>query len=297
LQAEDYGTIWEAGEDPMKVARRIIEDAQGKESEAGQPGYLSGSKIPVVLNPAAGSGQKVIVSYPGSSLQTVDSIISTLTQMGYGTGFDISYDVAYIPGTKVPAITINLWWPLKGRNAAETGIVVLGMDTVKWTYPEDGEQQGTEVTETGGTGTTPEVAEPEKPLPGYPLMQKVIAHSQITTSQQLDEIAIGDLALYLYPTVTPSIVLPVGLPASERSTLRLGEFDVGDRMIFRVDPVTPNGFGVAGENTSPRFPEGMEHEWRINSWTCTPRDTGLSTVQLDLGVAPLRATNSPPPPH
>lgn len=301
LQAEDYGTIWEAGEDPMKVAKRVIENALEQEAAEGvfsadpNYGHVTGSKIPVVLNPAAGSGQSVVVSYPGTSLQTIESIVSTLTQMGYGTGFDVSYDVAYLPGTKVPAVTINLWWPLKGRNAAETGIVVLGRDTVKWTYPEDGEQQGTEVVETGGSGTTAETGE-SKPA-GYPLLQKVQARSQITTNEQLAEIAIGDLALYEYPSVTPSIILPVGLPASERATLRLGEFDVGDRMIFRIDPVTPNGFGVAGENTSPRFPEGMEHEWRIAAWTCVPKDTGLSTVQLDLGVAPLMATNPPPPPH
>ena len=32
LQAADYSTLWEHGEDPMKVIRRIIEDAPGRRS-------------------------------------------------------------------------------------------------------------------------------------------------------------------------------------------------------------------------------------------------------------------------
>jgi hypothetical protein len=303
LQAEDYGTLWEAGEDPMRIAQRVIEDAQAAEREAA--GYLTGSKIPIILNPAGGSTASVAVSYPGSSLQTIDSILSTLTQMGYGVGFDISHDVAYLPGTTTPGVTINLWWPLKGRTAQETGIVILARDTIKWTYPEDGTVQGWEITETGSGSTEPEtgVSEAAKER-GYPLLQKVVPRTQVTAQGLLAECLIGDLALYEYPAVTPSIVLPCSLPGTpqrERATLALGEFDVGDRFEFRVDPVATSAAGTpdyAGSmNADPRFPEGATMELRINGYTVQPKDSGLATVQLDCGPPGLLYTYSPPPPH
>jgi hypothetical protein len=291
LQAEDYGKIWESGEDPMKVTRRVIEDAQTVAGES--PGHITGSAIPVILNPVGGSGVSIPVSYPATSLQTIDSITSTLTQMGYGAGFDFSWDVAYLSGTKTPAVVCNLWYPLKGRTAEESGIVILGKEA-KWTWPVDGTPQANEVTETGSGTNGLEPATASSSTPGYPLLQKATARTQVTTQALLDEIAIGDLALAEYPSVTPSLVLPVplpGTPAAERGALALGEFDVGDRLIFRIDPVEGGG-----QNTSPRFPEGCEFEWRTQQWTCTPADHGLSTVQIDLGPPPLGFVPAPAPP-
>jgi hypothetical protein len=303
IQAKDYSTLWEAGEDPMKVIKRIVEDAQEKEFEG--PGYITGEKIPIVLNGDTGESS-ISVSYPASSLQTIDSINSTLTQMGYGAGYDFSWDVAYLPGTRTPGVTLNLWFPLKGRTAEESGIVILGKDTVKWTYPVDGTQQADAVTETGsGTGgLLPVTASSLPPVTGnhistespdgYPLLEKATSRTQITTEELLEKLALGDLALFNYPVPTPSIVLAVplpGTPAAARANLALGEFDSGDRLIFRIDPIAGGG-----QNTSPRFPEGMEYEWRINQWTCTPSDKGLSTVQLDVGMPPLGYVPAPAPP-
>ena len=171
--------------------------------------------------------------------------------MGFGAGYDFSWDVAYLTGTKTPAVTLNLWYPLKGRTAEESGIVILGRDCTKWTWPEDGTQQAIEVTETGsGTGgVVPETAVSN--VPGYPLLQKALSRTQITTSELLAKIALGDIALFEYPTVTPSIVMPVplpGTPAAAQCNLALGEFDVGDRFTFRIDPES------GGINTDPRFP-------------------------------------------
>lgn len=289
LQAEDYASLWETGEDPMKAARRVIEDAMAYELAEG-PGNITGAAIPIVLNPVGGSGQSIPQSYPGSSLQTVDSIVSTLTQMGFGAGFDISWDVVYLPGTKTPAVTGNLWYPLKGRTAQESGIVVLGKEA-RWKWPVDGTQQANAVTETGTSGLQ-ETASSK--VPGYPLLQKTTSRTQVTGGALLAEIALGDLALSEYPTVSPTLILPLplpGTPAAERCGLALGEFDVGDRMIFRVDPVA-----AGGGNTSPRFPEGMEYEWRINSFSVGVADSGLATLQLDLGMPPLGYVPAKQPP-
>lgn len=293
LQAEDYGTIWEAGEDPMKAVKRIVEDALAKEAAAGQPGHITGGPIAIVLHPSTGSGQSIPLTYPATSLQAIDSIISTLSQMGFGAGFDFSWDVAYLSGTDTPAVTLNIFYPLKGRTAEETGIVVFASDTVKWTMPIDGTKQATEVTETGSGNLLPATA--SATVPGYPLLQAAISRTQVTTEQLLEEIALGDLAQLVYPVGTPEVTLALplpGTPAAERASLALGEFDTGDRLIFRLDPVAGPGL-----NTDPRFPEGMEHEWRINSWTATPSDKGLATLQLDLGPPPLGYVPPPAPPQ
>jgi hypothetical protein len=298
LQAEDYGSEsevgrkWEeAGEDPMKIIKRIIEDAQAKEHEG--PGYITGTKIPIVLHGPEGSEYNVKTSYPGTSLQTIDSINSTLAQIGYGPGFDFSWDAEY-NSEGVPVVALNLYRPKKGRTPEESQIVILGRDTVKWTWPEDATLQATEVVETGsGTGSIPAYASTN--YPGYPLLQKATARTQITTESLLEEIALGDLALVGWPVVTPTIVLAASLPntpAQERKTLALGEYDVGDEFVFRIDPMAGGG-----TNTDPRFPAGMEYPLRINQWTCTPADKGLSTVQIDAGITALQYVPVPQPPH
>jgi hypothetical protein len=317
LQAQDYGSesvvgkLWEeTGENPMEIIKRIITDAQTKEAEG--PGYVTAAKIPIVIHGEVSAEDKVKTSYPATSLQTIDSINSTLTQIGFAAGYDYSWDVAYKAGTKIPTVQLNLWYPIKGRTAEESGIVILGRDTVKWSYPEDGTQMADAVTETGGTGVIPVTAselvpvtgnheatgaygEPITTASGYPLLEKANSRTQITTEQLLAKIALGDLALCFYPVVTPSIVLPASLPetpARNRQTLALGEFDIGDQLVFRIDPMAGGG-----PNTDPRFPEGMEYTWRITQWTCVPADKGLSTVQLDLGMPPLHFIPPEPPPH
>src|SRR6202035_3934559 len=146
LQAFDYSTTFAAGADPMTVAQTVLTDAMAK-------GTVLGG-ITLTLNPAGGEGgNQVAPSYPGTSLQTIDSICQTLSQMGYTFGFDYSFDVAYLPGTKTPGITLNIWYPRMGLTADRTQIVVMVRDTLDYGYPEDATQQADSVTETGsGTG-------------------------------------------------------------------------------------------------------------------------------------------------
>jgi hypothetical protein len=300
LQAEDYGSeselgkVWEtSGGDPILIIKRIVEDAQIKEHES--PGYITGTRIPIVVHgPTGEEGDLVKISYPGTSLQTVDSINSTLTALGWGPGYDFSWDCVY-NSEGVPVVQLNLYRPKKGRTPEESQIVILGRDTIKWTWPEDATSQATEVVETGsGTGGgAPAYASAN--YPGYPLLQKATARTQITQESTLETIALGDLALCGWPVVTPTIVLPAalpGTPAAKRKTLALGEYDVGDEFVFRVDPVA-----AGGPNTDPRFPEGMEYALRLNQWTCTVADKGQSAVQLDSGVRALQYVPPPPPPH
>ncbi len=279
LQAADYTTTWQAGGDPMAIAEQVVSDAQ-----AAAGGLIAGG-IALTLNPA-GSGQSVAASYPATQLQTVDQIVSTLAQMGYTFGFDYSFDVAYLPGTKTPGVTLNFWYPRKGRLAEQSQIVILAKDTVKWTYDEDSTGQATSinVSASGGANLAPITA--QETLPGYPLLEAAISHSDVNTEAVLANLAVADLAAAAYPVTTPTIAIPVPLPDGSGNVnpahLKFGDFTLGDDLIFRIDPVAGGGM-----NTDPRFPNGMSFEWRINNWTCTVADKGVSTILFDLGVPPV----------
>ncbi|MGP0048505.1 MAG: hypothetical protein ACLPZR_06585 [Solirubrobacteraceae bacterium] len=289
LQTYDYSATWAAGLDPMFIAQQVIEDALSK-------GTINGG-ITLTLNPAGGeSGPQITPSYPGTALQTIDSIVSILSQMGYMAGFDYSFDVAYLPGSTTPGITMNLWYPRKGRTAAQSQLVLLSSDCT-FTYPIDGTQQATSITETGsGVGSiTPATA--SETLPGYPLLQRTFSRSQINDDQTLAAVTIGDLGLYAYPVVTPTFTVPVTMPDPKTglvpptAPLQFGTFDRGDNFIWRVDPID-----APGQNTDPYFPYGCQFEFRINSWQCNVADKGLSTIVLTAGIPPISTIPPPLPP-
>ena len=267
LQAADYGETWKAGEQPLKIAERVINDALGVST-------ILGGKVSVVRH-EEGSPPTVAASYPAASVQSLDSIIHTLSQMGYGSGFDYSFDVAYEKGTLSPHLTINLWFPRQGRTAAQTGFVLLDKDTLDWEYPEDSTSQANKITVTGsgGAGIVPTTL--EAPPEGYPLLERTEAHSQIISEEILAELAFGDIGLSLWPIITPWIELSVPGP------LEPGSFDLGDDLIFRVDPVSST------ENSNPRFPGGTSFEWRITGWTLNVAEYGMSILHLDLNTPPL----------
>lgn len=288
IQAADYTATWAAGADPMLIAQQVISDALAR-------GTVMGG-ITLTLNPAGGEGgPQITPSYPGTSLQTIDSIVGILSQMGYTIGFDYSFDCAYLPGTKTPGVTLNIWYPRKGRRAAQSGLVLLSKDCT-FTYPVDGMQMATSITETGsGVGAvTPATA--SESIPGYPLLEQTVARSQINDEGSLAAVTLGDLGLYAFPVVAPTFTIPVTLPGPNgvvpaHAPMPFGTFDRGDDFIFRVDPVA----GL-GENTDPRFPLGANFEFRINSWQCNVADKGLSTLVLTAGVPPLATIPPPPPP-
>ena len=292
LQAEDYSTTWTApnpAADPMLIAQRILDDAIAA-------GTIFGG-ITLTLHPSGGEGGPTISpSYPGTSLQTIDSIVSILSQMGYSVGFDYSFDVAYLPGTRTPGITLNIWYPRQGRSAADSQLLLLSTDCT-FTYPVDGTQQATSITETGSGADGLEPATASTTLPDYPLLQRTFSRAQINDEGTLSNVTLGDLGLYCFPPVSPTFTVPVWMPdpvtgqVPPEAPLQFGTFDRGDNFVFRVDPVAGGGM-----NVDPRFPEGCEFEWRINSWQCNVADKGLSTIVLTAGIPPIATIPPPQPP-
>lgn len=287
LQGADYSTTWSAGADPMLIVEQIVSDALAL-------GTIMGG-ISIVLHPAGGEGgPQIAPSYSATSLQTVDSIVNTLSQMGYGGGgFDYSFDVGYSsPG--VPALTMNIWYPRQGRTADQTQLTVLAKNLIDFTYPVDSTSQANDITETGsGTGGVQPV-EAVTTIAGYPKLQRTFSRTQITDQGTLGNIAGGDLALYAWPVITPTITLPLALPgiASAPGALALGAFSIGDDLIWKIDPLAGGG-----QNSDPRFPQGMNYEWRNTGWTANVADQPgqLSTLVLNLAIPPGEGVAPQPP--
>lgn len=295
LQPADYATTWETGADPMFIVKQILEETLAK-------GTILGG-ITLNLEPAGGSGQRVVVTYPGTQLQTVESIITTLSQMGFTYGFDYGFTWRYVEheGRKQPAVTMSFYYPREGRTADRSGIVVLDRECLDSAYDEDASKQANIISETGSGsgGLLPITAEADNVLAaGYPRLEEAVSHTQVNDESVLGNIALGDLTLRSWPVTTPWVELPVPypdptgrLPADRAVTF--GDFKLGDDMIYRVDSVS------AGENMDPRWPDGMMFEWRIVAWSCTVAEHGLSKLHLDLGLPPVSATNilAPAPPE
>lgn len=287
VQALDYTATWAAGADPMTIAQQVVTDAQ-----AVTAGSIAGG-VQFALHPSTGSGQTVSVSYPGTQLATIESIVSALSQMGYTLGFDYSFDVSYLPGTSTPQITMNLWYPRQGRTADLSQVVVMHKDAIDFTYPEDATKQATSIFEAGGGGGGVQPIELTTAVPGYPLLEASITHSDVTDVTVLGRIAFGDAGLLTYPVVTPTLEVALPLPdatgAISPARVSFGDFDLGDDLIHKIEPLAGGG-----QNTCPRFPNGLEFEWRITGWTC--KVAALPTITFDLSVPPSNVLPPAQPP-
>jgi hypothetical protein len=251
--------------------------------------------ITVVLNGSTPTGDWISPTYPGTQLQTIDSIINTLSQMGYQLGPDYSFDCQYLPGTKIPAITMNFWTPRKGQLAAQSGIVVLKSDMVDFTYDEDSTPQALGISETasGTGGLSP--AYVSVPTMGYPPLEKTISRTQVNNEGVLVTLADADLDLYANPVILPTITVPLALPDSQGGTdptqIGFANFNLGDDLLWRIDPLSGGGL-----NVSPRFPNGMSFEWRIVKWLCQVPDSGLPVLVFTLALPPTTVSPPPAPP-
>lgn len=317
LQVYDYSTLWAYGEDPLQITLRFVTDAIGQSFSGIVPGCnIGGPGIQVVIN--GGPAPPAVVTYPGTSLQSIDSMMNTLSQMGYGAGFDYSWDCAW-NGGMVPEVTLNLWYPRQGRTFGQDGLVIHRGNVIDWTYPEDSTQQSDSVFVVGSTtaatgGTVPVGGIAQSVIAeGWPLLEKAYSHVQINDEEVLIGVAEGLLGQSAYPVVTPTITLPIPLPnvsrfssypnALDPSMLTFGDFGLGDDVQFVIDPViqaaanAPFGSVNYHDNCSPRFPEGMNFAFRITGWAATVPAKGIPTLLLDLAVPPFEAFPPPMAPH
>ena len=228
------------------------------------------------------------MTYPYASLQLVSTIVSQLTQLGYGVGPDVGVDVAYSAGSlSAPVATVNLSYPRRGRTFAQNNLMVDLSTSFSYTFPEDGTQAANIVYEIGNAGAI-SVQENIYPIEqGYATLEVVKSRSNITTSQALSllsEVGYSDLALLSYPVVVPQFTVDLFDP-----NLQLGSFVEGDDLLVYI-PAT-DGLGNVFD---PGFPQGMYLEWRITQYQCVVGDSGASTMTVTLNQPPIsQATQAP----
>jgi hypothetical protein len=303
LQAKDYSTYWEPGgakgeTSPLEIVAKIFEDAKEREHEItksiiGTGLYIAGG-ITVQINYSEGfaAAPPITASYPGNQLQAIDSIFSTLSQMGYGAGFDYSYDAQYKPGTKTPEIVLNLWFPRMGRK--NSGIAILDRSLLDSEDSEDSTVQANSifVTGSGSGGVAPDEALAENVIAaGYPLLEEMISHTQVNNEAVLQGVSFGALGVKAWPVSTPTLELPLPLPSPKTGVinpnqLTFGDFNLGDNAVRRIPP-----------NRDYRWPNGMDFAFRINGWEVANDEKGVPILKLMMAPPPVGEFPGPMPPR
>ena len=272
-------SLWDAS----LIACQILTDIRGvtNGNPLGGTGLLLNGATPNGLYPAASSGNWIAVNYPYTSMQTVGMIITQLSQLGLGVGFDFGVDCAYSSGPgSAPTATINVSYPRRGRLAAQSQLIADLQAARSYSFPEDGSQTANTVYEAGGSSAIVVDQNSTAISAGYPVWEKVISRANAQSANiisLLSQCGIADIILYTYAQVTPTITLDLFNP-----TVPIGSFIVGDDI--RI--VCPT-IGADGQIYDPRFPAGLDQEWRITGYQATVADAGDSTLTLNLALPPL----------
>lgn len=258
----------------------------------------------------------ISITFPFTSLQLLNNILSQLTNLGWGIGFDAAVDFAYNPaapyyGEKYSPIiaTVNLSYPRRGSivgYASQFSIPAGQANTLElttgnchsWTFPEDGTGQGNTEYFTGGnqdivalenvyTGGTPAdiAGGGNYKYGGYVNTDRVTNVANLNSPNPtvlLQAMANGALRTNSWPPVAPVIVTD-----AFNIYNGLGTFHVGDDCTTWVPSKDQDG------NTfDPRFPAGLPPvEWRITQYTADIADEGDSHVQLTMDTPPQEGTN------
>jgi hypothetical protein len=262
----------------------------------------------VDLSFSNGSGPTPILNwidgqYAKTQFQTVDAIVTALAQMGYGFGFDYSWDVVFRPGTTQPLIRFNIEYPRKGRVWPGSGIVIDLEQATEWSYTEDGKNQAIGMIDSGsaaGGVVSAIVAAPSVVIgDGYAPVEATTSHTQVTDLKQLQGLVAGDQAVVVWPIATMEVTMPLILiepetvDAPNPPGVRLAALNAGDDVLVVV------GMGnqpVVGLPQDPRWPHGLLFIVEMTKWKATINEHGVSTVVLTMGLPPIDTLPAPQPP-
>jgi hypothetical protein len=286
LQALDYtqptfGPYWSPvfgdgtplPSDACNIAAQIVSDAMKV------PGSAFAGAFVINILEAIPNSNLIAATYPISSLQTVDSIVTTLAGGGYETGFDFGLDASWTAGQgSTPTFALNISYPRRGRIAGSTGLVLDASKCTEVEWDEDATQQATSITGVASGTTTQQDTEnaPAVEMAGYPRMEAQTNYSNINTPSALQSAVLGDLAHREWPVVTAVFTLPMF------GDLAVGDFITGDDIRVIDDP-------------GDMFPEGIDTYMRISGAVYTPADAGLSTMAITVESPPGLSPVPPPP--
>jgi hypothetical protein len=289
IQAQDYTSTWSnmPFADPMLIAAVVVAEALDV-ADSGMP-WLN-----IVVNGATPAEVWAPVSWPISQEQNVGSLVSQLQAMGYGIGFDFGIDCAWAdqPGGGI-TVTLNLSFPVRGRDVADSGLVIDVSQATDFTWVEDGSGNANHVIETGtSTGSiAAELLNADALAAGYPLLDAVLSNpatnSTPVSQGVINAYAADDMATGCYPATPASVILPMFPQLG--SSPSITDYRDGDQ----VRLVVPRweGPGTWGD---PYFPGGLDVTMRIAQIDANPGDAGLGTVTLTL-VPPASADPIPIP--
>jgi hypothetical protein len=287
--ASTSGATW----DPLLIAWQLISDALAVPNGnllGGMSVAANGLTTPAAYlasGTATPPGDYLSVNYPYSSLQGLSTMVQQLAANGLGVGFDYAIDCAYTagPGSPITA-TVNLSYPRRGRTYANSGLVLNCGSAIEYEPPEDGTQVGNVVYEQGSSGSLV-ISENVNPInAGYPILEQIKSRSNITSANMLailTAMGISDLAQISYPVVTPSVTMDMF-----SSSVPLGDFITGDDVRWLIPTVDQSG-----NPFDPRFPVGIDSEFRITGYSAQVADAGQSKLTFNLALPPLILSSAP----
>lgn len=293
--------IWDASNtdaygvyDPVLIAWQVISDALNLVTYGnilGGLGIAANSYTSAAAYLASGtalpSGAYLNVNYPYTSIQTLGTIVSQLAANGYGEGFDYAVDIAYSAGPGSPPVgTVNLSYPRRGRPYTQNNLVLNCGQAIKYSIPEDGTQAGNTVYEQGMSGSLV-VSQNVIPIEGgYPILEQIKSRANIQSAnilQVLTAIGLSDLFTGSFPVATPSVTMDLF-----SSSVPLGEFIVGDDARLLIPKVAPDG-----QVFDPRFPDGIDQEFRIIGYNASVPDEGQATITFNIALPPAPEATAP----
>ena len=256
--------------DPIAVAQQFVLDATNGGNIGGNGSNGTTNGIQFATYGSTPSSNYITPNYPITQPQTVDQVVTQLSQLGYLVGFDFALDAAY-NANGVPYLTANFWYPRRGRIAGATGLVINTQSALDYEYPEDSTQCANKIIETGsGSGGVQQIAQDTVPLAqGYPLLERVISKSNVVDPNLLNSMANYDLGLYHYPPATPTVTLPIDYPHCP-----LGQYITGDDVRWIIDQ-------------DERFLAGSDSYWRIVQFDVTVPESGIATQKLTFNPPPV----------
>lgn len=273
IEAEDFETYFTrrvlyanksyVAVDPVSIATDLVNYANS----------VPHGNIGIQVVAPSVSSQPVTQTWNVWDLKVISEAIADLA--GANAAFDWAVDVAWSGG--VPAISLTLSYPRRGRVAPDTGLLweYPSGNVVSYTWPEDGTEVAAVTYAVGsGEGATMPISVHSNPTMmdnGYPLLEAVISHKDVTDPTTLDLYAQGDADLRRRPATLPVF--------SVRSDVEpvLGAYTKGDDCRVRI--------------TDPRFPAvagvpGLDTYLRIQEVKVTPQDENAETVELTMGLIP-----------
>lgn len=291
VQAADYGTTWQnTPTDACDIAQQIVGDAMALPGTMGL--FTAAKNFSVDVREMVANPNPIEVSYPISSLQTLESILSTLSSNGYMTGFDYAVDAAWANGPgSTPQLTLNISYPRRGRIAGSTGLVIeaTGPEFI-WTEDPTGQGNSLYGVSSGSSTYMVQVSDPAVTAAGYPLMELAVNYTQINTPGALLAASLGNLAQVEWPITSGQVTLPMfGDPA-------IGDFIMGDDTRLIVPKAVPLSYVVNGSTVYDEFfPDGLDTYMRIVGADFSVPDAGTPTMLIYLSTPPGIAPVPPPP--